>query len=131
MNKRKTTLLIYLTLFIILILSILKLYVCPIKYLFGLSCPTCGMTRALINAFQFNFKEAFYYHLFWPFLLIGFIVHILYTFNIIKINKKYIYICLYILCFLNLIYYFYRLFNGSDVVYFDFSESLLYKILNL
>ncbi|MCI8308107.1 MAG: DUF2752 domain-containing protein [Lachnospiraceae bacterium] len=35
---------------------------CPIKYMTGVSCPGCGMTRAVIECFHFNFRSAFYYH---------------------------------------------------------------------
>ena len=113
------------------LLLLTGLYKCPFKYVLGLSCPMCGMTRAVLCALQLKFKEAFYYHLFWPFVIIYFIIFLLYNLKILKINKKYFFISLYIICSLNLIYYFYRLFNGSDIVYFDFTESLLYKILNL
>lgn len=131
MNKMKKNIFVYILLCIIFILSILKIYYCPLKYFFGLSCPTCGLTRAILYALQFNFSKAFYYHLFWPFVIIGFIIYLLYDFKIIKINKKYLLFISIIICFLNLIYYFYRLFNGSSIVYFDFTESLIYKILNL
>lgn len=35
---------------------------CPIKYLTGVSCPGCGMTRAVLSLMQLKFREAFYYH---------------------------------------------------------------------
>lgn len=38
--------------------------VCPTRLLFGVPCPGCGMTRALINILLLEFKEAFEYHLF-------------------------------------------------------------------
>ena len=40
---------------------ILLLYHCPFSYLFGLSCPGCGMTRAFFSLLQLRFAEAFYY----------------------------------------------------------------------
>ena len=45
---------------------------CPIKYLTGVSCAGCGMTRAWVHALTFRFPEAFGYNpVFWivPFLL--------------------------------------------------------------
>lgn len=39
---------------------------CPIKWLTGISCAGCGMTRAVFYAAHLQFAEAFYYHpLFW------------------------------------------------------------------
>ena len=39
---------------------------CPIKWVTGISCPGCGMTRALWSAVRFRFGEAFRFHpLFW------------------------------------------------------------------
>ena len=46
---------------------------CPIKWLTGISCAGCGMTRALFCAVQFQFGKALHYHpLFWmlPFLVL-------------------------------------------------------------
>lgn len=116
-------------LLIIFILLLLGIYKCPIKLIFGISCPLCGMTRAFFYAMQFNFKKAFYYHMLWPFVLVGIILHVLIEFKIVRLNKKIIYFLLYLFCLVNLIYYFYRLFNDSNVVYFNFSKSLIYKIL--
>ncbi len=39
---------------------------CPIKWLTGLSCPGCGMTRACLAALRLDFGAALHYHpLFW------------------------------------------------------------------
>lgn len=35
---------------------------CLIYNLFGIKCPTCGMTRAFANAFHFNFSRAWGYN---------------------------------------------------------------------
>ena len=117
------------TLAIVLILLIITgIYQCPLKYIFGLSCPFCGITRAIYYALQFNLEKAFYYHLFWPIVIIGIIIHILYEFKIIIKYKKIMMILLYIFVILNFIYYIYRFINGSNIVYFNFKESLIYKI---
>ncbi len=47
--------------------------ICIFYNIYGLPCPTCGMTRAYYSFLKFNFKGAFEYHpLFWlvPFLFI-------------------------------------------------------------
>ena len=35
---------------------------CPIKFLTGISCPGCGMTRAVISLMTLRFADAWYYH---------------------------------------------------------------------
>lgn len=35
---------------------------CPIKFLTGISCLGCGMTRAWLSLVRFDFKSAFFYH---------------------------------------------------------------------
>lgn len=35
---------------------------CPIKYLFGVSCPGCGMTRALWSLVTLDLSAALHYH---------------------------------------------------------------------
>ena len=125
--KTKIKSIIIASLIIIMILS--GLYVCPWRLILGLSCPTCGLTRAFISVLSFKFKDAFHYHLMWPFILLAIIILVLYEFNIIKIRKKTVYIMLYSLATACLIYYFYRLCTGSEIVYFNFKESLLYTIL--
>ena len=131
MKNQRITILVSVFVFIIFFLSMIGIYCCPIRYIFGLCCPTCGITRAVINVLQLNFSQAFYYHMFWPFFLIGFIIYILCEFEMIKISKKKILLIACIFSFMNIIYYFYRLFGNSNVIYFDFTQSLIYKIISM
>ena len=130
MSKRLSKIIIFLFLFFILILIVLKQYQCPIKFVFGLSCPTCGITRAILSALQLDFTKAFSYHIFWPIVVVGLIAYTLYKLKILKVNRNLMIIILCIICTINLGYYFYRLFNNSEIVYFAFNESLIYKVFN-
>lgn len=59
---------------VVIIVLYLTGFGCPIRRMTGISCPGCGMTRAVIAAFRLDFAEAFYYHpLFWilPFIAFG------------------------------------------------------------
>ena len=38
---------------------------CPIKYVTGISCPGCGMSRACFSAVRGEFADAFAYHPLW------------------------------------------------------------------
>lgn len=53
------------------------LFGCLFRWLFGVSCPGCGLTRATLAALRLDFQAAFHYHpLFWlatPFWL--YVVH--------------------------------------------------------
>jgi len=62
---------------IVFLLLVAALYASPISclflHVFGIRCPGCGMTRALIAALQFDFKTAFSYHMmFWSIPLLYF-----------------------------------------------------------
>ena len=56
------------TLALLLFISVLYFLktTCPIKELFGIECPGCGMTRAILSALRLDLKTAFEYHrMFW------------------------------------------------------------------
>lgn len=58
---------------VIVIMSVFRVP-CIIKYLTGISCPGCGMSRACISALRLDFAAAFAYHPLWvvlPFSLGG------------------------------------------------------------
>lgn len=38
------------------------IYQCPIRLFFGIECPGCGLTAAVLSALRFDFKSAFSYH---------------------------------------------------------------------
>jgi len=105
----------------IIILNILNIS-CPIKYITGVSCPGCGMTRAVILALQFKFTDAFYYHPLWIIMPpTAIILIILY----IKDNKKIFNILIISLALLFFIIYIYRLFfTDSQIVSFNFNTLL-------
>lgn len=128
--KKKSFNILYLSCGVIAIIIILGKYKCPFQHVIGISCPMCGLTRAIYNALLFNFKESFYYHLLWPLIISGIILYILYKYKMIHINEKIVFFLLEVFAIINVIYYFYRLFSGSNIVYIDFSQSLLYKIFH-
>lgn len=45
---------------------------CPIRFITGISCASCGMTRAYMELFHGRVLQAFHYHpLFWMIPLLG------------------------------------------------------------
>ena len=113
----------------ILSISILLVYLlrigCPIKFITGISCPGCGMTRAYYSLLHLDFKNAFYYHpLFWTLPII--ILLILFK---DKINPKAFNFILWFIILLFLVIYVIRLFSNNSAVIFEPSNSLIFKLI--
>ncbi len=47
----------------------LSLWPCPLKFLTGWNCPTCGLTRSLIAAWSGDLSQSYSYHFAGPLLL--------------------------------------------------------------
>lgn len=98
---------------------------CPIKYLTGISCPGCGMTRAVQNAMNFKFNIAFYYHPLW--ILLPIIVIMLYGFYLKKMRKTFN-IALIVITMIFIFVYLVRIFDGNnEIVSFEPQNGLIYK----
>ncbi|MBQ5840705.1 MAG: DUF2752 domain-containing protein [Clostridia bacterium] len=81
---------------------------CPIKLLFHISCPTCGVTRALWHLFKLDFRQYMSYNA----MAIPLLITVLLFLNIdLFRKKKAIYICGYIILAVNAIYYGIRTFG--------------------
>ncbi|HWT75836.1 MAG TPA: DUF2752 domain-containing protein [Mobilitalea sp.] len=114
-------------LFIIYLVLNLFHFGCPIKGLTGISCPGCGMTRAVRAAFMLDFKAAFYYH---PLFMITPIMFLLFLFDSFLPSKPQK-IIWSIIIVLFLITYLYRLFfTQSDVVQIDIWSGLVLKLFH-
>ena len=101
---------------------------CPIKFVTGVSCPGCGMTRACLSALRLDFADAFYYHPLW----IGLIpasVALLYLHQ--KRRNKAFEVALAIIGVIMISVYLYRMINGgSDVVVFELKNGIVYRVFN-
>ena len=100
---------------------------CPIKFLTGISCPGCGMTRALIHALRLDFVSAFYYHPLWIGLIPAAIAYIVLYVKGKDRGAK----ILLILCGAALIiaYVLRMFFADGDIVVFHPEENLLFRII--
>ena len=57
---------IFIAFLAVYILMMLFNTTCIIKFIFGIPCPGCGLTRAWISVFRLDFSSAFEFHpLFW------------------------------------------------------------------
>ena len=101
---------------------------CPLRFLFGIPCPGCGMTSALFSAITFNFTNAFSYHPLWFTVPIGAVTLM---FFYLYDKKKPLGITAVILAVLFVITYIIRLILGDEVVQANFDEGVLGKLLSL
>ena len=79
---------------------------CPLKYLSGISCAGCGMTRACMSALRLELSQAFAYHPLWIGLPVVF--PLLIFFKIKKMNRAF-YALAFSAAAVMLAVYFYRL----------------------
>lgn len=77
---------------------------CIIRYFFGIPCPTCGMTRALLSLLKLELRAYFYYNAFALPVFFSVIAIIFCK----CIHKCFLYLAIFILT-LNIAYYIYRL----------------------
>lgn len=118
-----------LSIMIVVIYTILNLFGagCPIKFLTGVSCPGCGMTRAVLAAMRLEFHEAFYYH---PLFALVPPVFALYLFDY-KIKPLYIkYIWAFIIAMFLVVYFVRLILIPNDIVSIDISSGFVLKFIH-
>ena len=99
---------------------------CPIKYITGISCAGCGMSRAWMAFLQLDIAKAFAYHpLFW---LVPIAVIVLLCKS--KINIKFYKIFMFTMAGAFVIVYLYRMFIGDgNVVVFEPQNNIVFRII--
>ena len=101
---------------------------CPIKFITGISCAGCGMSRAWIAFLQLDMAKAFEYHpLFWlpPITVIVLLCKS-------KINIKIYKIIIFTIILMFAIVYICRLiWSGDDVVVFEPQNNILFRIIRI
>lgn len=128
MKRNKNSLLVFIIL-VILIYGILQVFgiTCPIKFITGVSCPGCGMTRAYLSLLRLDFKSAYYYH---PLFILPALGLIIYIFRD-KFSKKFLSRLEIFFVLVFLIVYIFRMMDPNDtIVVFRPYESIFYKIFN-
>lgn len=112
---------------VLILIIVATFYKCPSKYLFGLPCPGCGMTRALIALLSLNIQQAMYYH---PLCIMVFVIGLIFALDyikLLKVSKKTKRGILFAGCIAMLVVFIWRVKNGSPVVAVDFQNSILYQ----
>ena len=121
----------HVTLLIGLGLVILIFYItgigCPIKWLTGISCAGCGLTRACLSALQLDFAAAFSYH---PLFFMIPIVVVLYICKD-KMPKQVQNVLMWVIAGAFLMVYLIRLVDTSDtIVIIDWKLGLIGRIFS-
>lgn len=122
--KNEQVMVLLFLLFVALILHIFHIG-CISRFITGISCPGCGMTRAMIHVAKLDFKGAIYYH---PLVFTLPIIMILFLYKK-KINTLILNTILILIITAFLIVYIVRLLDvNNEVVYIDITKSCFYKI---
>ena len=99
---------------------------CPIKYITGISCAGCGMSRAWIALLHFNIHEAFMYH---PLFFLPPVV-VIFMLLKYKINIRFYKRVMFTRAGAFVIVYLYRMFIGTgDIVVFEPQNNILFRII--
>lgn len=110
-----------------IVLSILGIG-CPIKWVTGISCAGCGMTRSYLSLLHLDIKHAFIYHpLFWsvPLVLLFIVLHM-----VGRVSARTANCVKYLTAFLFVIVYVARLFDPEDtIVVAKIQEGLIWRAI--
>ena len=99
---------------------------CPIKYLTGISCAGCGMSRAWISLLHLNLQDAFMYHPLFFLPPVALIIMLCKS----KINIKFYKIFMFTIAGAFVIVYMYRMIVGIDnIVVFEPQNNIIFRIM--
>ncbi len=99
---------------------------CPIKWLTGISCPGCGMSRAFFSFLRFDFAAAFGYH---PVIFAMPVFAALYALFYFKGMKRSLKVVVCTFVSVMAVTYFLRFFTDNSVVVFEPSEGVVVRII--
>lgn len=99
---------------------------CPVKFITGISCAGCGMTRAWIAFLHLDLEKAFYYH---PLFFLPPVAVIL-ILSKKRISSGVYKFLIFTIILLFAIIYMFRLVQGNgDIVVFHPEENILLRVM--
>lgn len=114
---------------VVVFLSIVLLNIfhisCPIKYISGISCAGCGMTRAWLSLLHLDFSAAFTYH---PLFMLGPIVALLLIFNSYIPRKPRILIWSFLVSAFIIVYLLRLFVFSNNIVVANPADSIILKL---
>ena len=116
---------------VVVLLNLLFGTVCPFRILFGLPCPGCGITRALLALIRFDFASAVRLHPLSPAFFLLLLLFPVFRYGIREHFAVWVKACAVLLALLLPVYVFrmVKYFPGEAPMDFTFKDSLLYRIL--
>ncbi len=107
------------------------MYKCPFDFLWGVSCPGCGMTRAFLALLlQRDIRAAFYYHPLFPAVIIAAVLLAVHFTGLHRFGRKTKNILLSVFCVLFLIVYVLRLIFCPELISIRPSRGLIFSLLS-
>lgn len=110
---------------------LLVCYRCPFDFLFGISCPGCGMTRAFWALADLDLKGAFHAHPLFPVVVVLAAGYLLEKTGRIRLAEKRRNGILITVCVLFIAVYLFRLWQGSDIVRICPEEGLVFRLIEV
>ncbi|MDD7645970.1 MAG: DUF2752 domain-containing protein [Ruminococcus bromii] len=115
----------------VVVACLVLIYHCPFRYLFGVACPGCGMTRALLAAVFSDFEAAFAFHPLFPLLIPAALYLGLRESGRLRLTPRAENTYILLFAGLFILVYVLRLCAGDPIVQPDFSASWLARVLHL
>lgn len=110
---------------------LLVCYRCPFDFLFGISCPGCGMTRAFWALADLDLKGAFHAHPLFPVVVVLAVGYLLEKAGRIRLAEKRRNGILITVCVLFIAVYLFRLWQGSDIVRICPEEGMVFRLIEV
>lgn len=125
-RRRSTVYIVLVCLFLAALAALWYLrFGCPILFFTGVSCPGCGMTRAVWAALHLDFSAAAFYHPLVFLLPLALPVWLLRK----RLSPRFLTVLAIVVAALFLIVYLFRLFSGSPIVYARPEEGAILRFL--
>lgn len=99
---------------------------CPVKFITGISCAGCGMTRAWIALLHLDIEKAFYYH---PLFFLPPVAVILFLLKKRICSGVYKFLIFTIILLFAIIYTFRLVQGNGDIVVFHPEDNILLRVM--
>jgi hypothetical protein len=100
---------------------------CPIKYITGISCPGCGMTRAYLSVLRLDMMSAFEYHPLW--FCVPVVAFLLLLFKLKGRKREFWAVVCIAVCLMIGVYIYRMIFTDSDIVIFSPTSGAVYRLI--